>query len=222
MNAFINKVVKWFKKSSFGVVVTTVALIFVVCVGLIINQKESMSVANPSINSEIVTPSVPNEESSEPTPTPLVEKIRMPFTVDAKIARYFFDSSDSIDIKSQALVNYENKFVPSLGIDYTYNNNQFNAVAAFKGVVVEKVNDSLYGLTVVVENEEGLRAHYSGLSEVNVHLKQNVLQGQVIGKTGESVINASLGNHLHFAIEFEDTFLNPLKVYDKTVTEVIK
>ena len=220
MNAFINKVVKWFKKSSFGVVVTTVALIFVVCVGLIINQKESMSVANPSINSEIVTPSVPNEESSKPTP--LVEKIRMPFTVDAKIARYFFDSSDSIDIKSQALVNYENKFVPSLGVDYTYNNNQFNAVAAFKGVVVEKVNDSLYGLTVVVENEEGLRAHYSGLSEVNVHLKQSVLQGQVIGKTGESVINASLGNHLHFAIEFEDTFLNPLKVYDKTVTEVIE
>ena len=222
MNAFINKVVKWFKKSSFGVVVTTVALIFVVCVGLIINQKEAMSVANPSINCEIVTPSVPNEESSKPTPTPLVEKIRMPFTLDAKIARYFFDSSDSIDIKSQALVNYENKFVPSLGVDYTYNNNQFNAVAAFKGVVVEKVNDSLYGLTVVVENEEGLRAHYSGLSEVNVHLKQNVLQGQVIGKTGESVINASLGNHLHFAIEFEDTFLNPLKVYDKTVTEVIE
>ena len=65
MNAFINKVVKWFKKSSFGVVVTTVALIFVVCVGLIINQKESMSVANPSINSEIVTPSVPNEESKQ-------------------------------------------------------------------------------------------------------------------------------------------------------------
>ena len=222
MNAFINKVAKWFKKSSFGIVLTTIALVFVVCVGLIINEKDSMTVANPSVDNEIVTPSIPNEDVSQPTPTPLVEKIRMPFTVDAKIARYFFDSSDSIDIKSQALVNYENKFVPSLGVDYTYDNNQFTVVAAFKGVVVEKVNDSLYGLTVVIENEEGLRAHYSGLSEVNVHLKQNILQGHVIGKTGESVINASLGNHLHFAIEFEDTFLNPLKVYDKTVSEVIE
>ena len=94
MNAFINKVAKWFKKSSFGIVLTTIALVFVVCVGLIINEKDSMTVANPSVDNEIVTPSIPNEDVSQPTPTPLVEKIRMPFTVDAKIARYFFEFVD--------------------------------------------------------------------------------------------------------------------------------
>lgn len=220
MNSFINKVGNWFKKSSFGIVVTSIAIAFVVCVGLIVSNNNTDTPVNQQSNSiNVVESTLPSQSTSEEQK---IEKIRMPFSIDATIARYFFDSTDSIEIKSQALVNYENKFVPSLGVDYTFDNKPFEVVAAFKGVVVEKVNDSLYGLTVIIENEEGLRAHYSGLSEVSVYVDQEVSQGQVIGKSGESVINASLGNHLHFAIEFEDTFLNPLKVYDKTVSEVIE
>lgn len=221
MNSFIKKVGNWFKKSSFGIVVTSIAIAFVVCVSLIISNEGADTPVNKQSNSINAVESVMPQESTTPEQQK-IEKIRMPFSIDATIARYFFDSSDSIEIKSQALVNYENKFVPSLGVDYTFENKPFEVVAAFKGIVVEKVNDSLYGLTVIIENEEGLRAHYSGLSEVNVYVDQQVSQGQVIGTSGESVINASLGNHLHFAIEFEDNFINPLKVYDKTVSEVIK
>lgn len=222
MNSFIKKVGNWLKKSSFGLVVTSIALAFVLCVGLILNDhNQDLSVGNPSNQVSNVEPSISVKPESV-TPTPTIEKIRMPFSVDATIARYFFDSSDNMEIKSQALVNYENKFIPSLGVDYTYNNQQFEVVASFKGKVVEKVNDTLYGLTVIVENEEGLRAHYSGLSSIDVFVDQQLTQGQVIGKTGESVINASLGNHLHFAVEYEDNFLNPLKTYDKTISEVIK
>lgn len=221
MNSFINKMVKWFKKSSFGIVVTSIALAFVLCVTLIVKDNQSVNVANPSVSDNVVEPSLPNNQESNSTPIQPIEKIKMPFTVDAKVARYFFDAEDSIDIKSQALVNFENKYVPSLGVDYTFNNTVFAVNASFKGKVVEKVNDSLYGLTVVVENEEGLRAHYSGLSEVNVHLDQNIVQGQYLGKTGESVINASLGNHLHFALEYDENYLNPLKAYNKTIKEVI-
>ena len=220
MNSFIKKVGNWFKKSSFGLVVTSVAIAFVVCVGLIVSSNGKDQVVNkPSESINAVESIVPSDSL---TPQQTIEKIRMPFSIDATIARYFFDANDSIEIKSQALVNYENKFVPSLGVDYTFENKPFEVVAAFKGTVVEKVNDSLYGLTVIIENEQGLRAHYSGLSEVNVYVDQVVNQGDVIGTSGESVINASIGNHLHFAIEFEDNFINPLKAYDKTVSEVIK
>ena len=222
MNSFINKLSNWFKKSSFGLIVTSVAVTFVICVGLIINNNNNDVPVNnqiPTIN--VVESTLPSEDNSSTIQQQVVERIQMPFSIDATIARYFFDSSDSIEIKSQALVNYENKFVPSLGVDYTYDNKTFEIQAAFKGKVVEKINDSLYGLSVIVENEEGLRAHYSGLSEANVYVDQEVTQGQMIGKSGESVINASLGNHLHFAIEYEDNYLNPLKTYDKTISEVI-
>ena len=222
MNSFILKVGKWFKKSAFGIIVTSVAMTFVICVGILINNRNSKPVVKPTDSVQTLDSNNSTPSSSSSSTENIIEKIRVPFTVNAKIARYFFDSSDSIEIKSQALINYDNKFVPSLGVDYTYENEQFVVVSAFKGKVVEKINDSLFGLTVVVENDEGLRAHYSGLSDVNVYVDETISQGQQIGKSGESTINADLGNHLHFAIEFEDTYLNPLKAYYKTISEVIQ
>lgn len=221
MNPFIKKVATWFKKSSFGIVVTTIAVAFVICVGLIVNDN-SMSVGNNSQSiTAIETPSNSDSSNLNSQVQQEIERIKLPFKVDADIARYFFDVSDSIEIRSQAVVNYENKFVPSIGIDYTYNNEQFDVFNSFEGVVVGKINDSLYGLTIIIENEQGLRAHYSGLSETSLFIDDNVTQGQLVGKSGESIINASIGNHLHFAMEFQENFINPLKAYNKTVEEVI-
>lgn len=222
MNSFM-KIKNWVKSSAFGLILTSIALVFVICVGLIVNQSKTVEVTKPT-DSIIVEDSTieSNQPTQQPTQEPvIVEKVKLPFTVNATIARYFFESSDSIEIKSQALINYDNKYIPSLGVDYTYENEAFEIVSSFEGVVVEKKNDALYGLSVVVENEDGLRAHYCGLSDVSVFEDEKVVQGQVIAKSGESVINANLGNHLHFAIEYNDTYLNPLKVYDKSIDEII-
>ena len=222
MNSFINKFVKWVKSSAFGIVSTSVALIIVICVGLIVNKNREVPVSKPTDSTIVQNSNIPSisQESSEPIQ--IIEKVIMPFTVNATIARYFFDSSDSIEIKSQALVSYDNKFVPSLGVVYTYDNSTFDVVTSFSGTVVEKINDSLYGLSVVVENENGLRAHYCGLSDIEVYIEQKVSQGQTIGKAGESIINASLGNHLQFSIEIDGQYLNPLKTYDKVVDDLRK
>ena len=222
MNSFINKFVKWVKSSAFGIVSTSVALVIVICVGLIVNKSKEVPVSKPTDSTIVQNSTIPshNQESSESIQ--IIEKVIMPFTVNATIARYFFDSSDSIEIKSQALVSYDNKFVPSLGVVYTYDNSTFDVVTSFSGTVVEKINDSLYGLSVVVENENGLRAHYCGLSDVEVYIEQKVSQGQTIGKAGESIINASLGNHLQFSIEIDGQYLNPLKTYDKVVSDLRK
>ena len=222
MNSFINKIGKWVKNSAFGIIVTSIALVIVVCVGIIVNQSRVQPVTKPTDSVQIEKPSTPSETpSSSESLAPTIEKVQMPFTVNATIARYFFDSSDSIEIKSQALVSYDNKFVPSLGVVYTYDNSSFDVVSSFTGTVVEKINDSLYGLTVVVENEDGLRAHYCGLSDVEVYVEQKVSQGQTLGKSGESIINASLGNHLQFSLEIDGQYLNPLKTYDKSVNDLV-
>ena len=222
MNLLMKKIGKWFKKSAFGVILTSISLVFVICVGLVISNSNASTVSKTSNNSVDVAESIKNSEENSSSQIQVEEKIRMPFTVNAKISRYFFDSSDSIDIKSQALINYDNKFVPSIGVDYTFNNESFTVVNAFSGTVVEKVNDSLYGLSIIIENQDGLRAHYCGLSNVSVMVNDKIDNGQTIGKSGTSIINANLGNHLHFAIELKDKFVNPLKLYDKTIKEVIK
>lgn len=217
MNSFFYKAMKWIKDSAVGIVLTSIAIVFVICVALLVGNRSTTPVSKTSNDSDTkVIVTVPSESIE-----PITEKIRLPFTVDAKIARYFFDTEDSIDIRSQALIQYEGKYLPSLGIDYTFDNHAFNVISSFSGKVVSKVNDSLYGLTVCIENEEGLRAYYSGLSEVNVYQDQKIEQGQILGKSGESVINAELGKHLHFALQLDSTYLNPLKLYDKAVSEVV-
>ena len=151
MNSFM-KIVKWVKDSAFGLILTSIALVFVICVGLIVNNSNVSEVVKPTASIEALdsTPE-PDLPTQTPTSVPeIIEKIQMPFTVNATIARYFFDSSDSIDIKSQALVNYDNKYIPSLGVDYIYENENFEVVCSFEGKVVEKRNDTLYGLSVVI------------------------------------------------------------------------
>ena len=129
MNSFINKIGKWVKNSAFGIIVTSIALVIVVCVGIIVNQSRVQPVTKPTDSVQIEKPSTPSETpSSSESLAPTIEKVQMPFTVNATIARYFFDSSDSIEIKSQALVSYDNKFVPSLGVVYTYDNSSFDVL----------------------------------------------------------------------------------------------
>ena len=47
MNSFM-KIAKWIKSSSFGLILTSIALVFVICVGIIINQSNSVDVAKPT------------------------------------------------------------------------------------------------------------------------------------------------------------------------------
>ena len=167
MNSFINKVKDWFKNSTLAIVLTSLALVFVISVGLIVNNSNNdIPVANQTESVDKVETPTSSFDSNSNNQQDKIETIQVPFTIDAKISRYFFDSSDPLDIKSQSLINYENKFVPSLGVSYTNDNKAFNVVSSFDGIVVEKINDSLYGLTVVIESKEGLKAYYSGLSEV--------------------------------------------------------
>ncbi len=223
MNSFILKFGQWIKKSAFGIIFTSIALVFVICVGIIVSNSKPVPVGKQTDSVVALdSSSASNSENSQPSAPIQIERVKMPFTVNAKIARYFFDSNDSIEVKSHALINFENKYIPSLGVDYTYENEYFNVISSFEGKVVEKTNDSLYGLSIVVENEEGLRAHYCGLSDVSVYLNEAVEQGQIIGKSGESVINADLGKHLHFALQYNDKYINPLKTYNISIEDITK
>lgn len=190
MKRFLN----WCKEAKFGLILGAVAFVFILSITLIATgtNKDTPVASVPSTSSSI-------SQTTPPVVEPEPEKVDKPFTVNATIARYFFDPEDPVDIKSQALISYDNKVMPSLGIDYTYDGKSFDVTASFTGTVIAKNNDPLYGLTIAVESESGLIAYYSGLTEVNVYQDEVIQQGDVIGKSGESTINASLGNHLHFA-----------------------
>lgn len=228
MNSFFKKAILWCKEARFGIFITACSLVFVIAVAVIAGNRNINDRPVASIHSSQSDISITNSvssstnQSSSSTVVKVEEKVLVPFSVNVSIARYFFDPNDDLETRSQALVSYDNKIIPSMGVDYIYNGEQFEVKASFTGKVIAKNNDNLYGLTVIIEHENGLRAYYCGLTEVEVYQNEIIPQGKKIGKSGESVINAELGNHLHFALQYDSQYLNPLKAYDRQISSVTK
>ena len=105
-------------------------------------------------------------------------------------------------------------------MEYSYNNTKFDVVAAFSGVVTERKLDPVYGYIVQIKNDNGLVATYGSLSDVKVNVGDNVKQGYVIAKAGTNTIDATLNNHLHFALTKDGKFINPNKFYSQILDSV--
>lgn len=88
-----------------------------------------------------------------------------------------------------------------------------------EGTVKEIKDDPLWGVYVVVEQGNGLEVHYCGLAkELNVKAGQQINQGEIIGKTGETNQAEVLQQpHLHLAVKSGGEWVDPLSVIDSAV-----
>lgn len=87
-----------------------------------------------------------------------------------------------------------------------------------EGTVKEIRDDPLCGVYVIVEQSNGLEVHYCGLAkELNVKAGQQVNQGEIIGKTGETNQSEILQQpHLHLGVKRGGEWVDPMSVIDKT------
>ena len=148
------------------------------------------------------------------------EKLEVPFKVNAQIKTYFYDLSDDASVREKALVYYNGSYTPSTGVDYFYNNNNFEVVAAFSGEVVEKKVDPMYGVTLKIKGENNIEAIYSSLGEVNVTVGDTVKQGDILAKASNNTISSNMGNHLNFSLLKNGKFINPVKNFSKNIKEI--
>ena len=82
--------------------------------------------------------------------------------------------------------------------------------AAADGRVVEAGERGAYGQTVLVEHAGGLRTRYAHLSTMTVSVGDRVLQGQEIGRVGQS--GRATGPHLHFEVIRNGQRIDPTSV----------
>jgi len=92
------------------------------------------------------------------------------------------------------------------GIDIITNNGT-PVYAAGNGIVDFIGYDGGYGLTVEIEHGFGYRTIYAHLSSSNVKLKQKVVRGDLIAKTGSSGLTT--GPHLHYEVHHNGIKQNP-------------
>ncbi len=82
------------------------------------------------------------------------------------------------------------------------------------GVVKEIREDALWGVCVVVEQENGLEVHYCGLAkELDIKTGQTVQEGGIIGKTGDTCQAEIIQQpHLHLAVKQSGKWIDPMSV----------
>lgn len=79
------------------------------------------------------------------------------------------------------------------------------------GIVKSIVNDPRYGLTVVIEHDDGYETVYSNLLTAEFVVEgEEVTQGQTIGTAGNTAaFESSMDYHLHFELLKDGEYLDP-------------
>jgi murein DD-endopeptidase MepM/ murein hydrolase activator NlpD len=70
----------------------------------------------------------------------------------------------------------------------------------------------IYGKTVILDHGYGLFSMYSHLSQIAVKVGDRVSRGDKLGRTGSTGMAG--GDHLHFSMLVNDTFVNPVEWWD--------
>ena len=84
------------------------------------------------------------------------------------------------------------------------------------GVVKEISEDPLWGVCVVVEQDNGLEVHYCGLAkELEIKTGQTVQEGAIIGKTSDTCQAEILQEpHLHLGVKQGGKWIDPMSVME--------
>ena len=105
------------------------------------------------------------------------------------------------------------------GVDYT-SDNSFDVISILDGTVINVYENEILGTSIEIRHNNDLISVYQSLSDVTVKEGDNVIQGQILAKSGLSNINRELNNHLHFELYYKGTIVNPEEYYNKSVDEL--
>lgn len=143
-----------------------------------------------------------------------------PYTAsNVSIGKSFYNYQDNEENQKNSLIYYDGTYIPNSGVDYK-SDETFDVVSVFDGTVSKVTENNLLGKIIEITHSNNVITVYQSLSEVQVKEGDSVLQGQVIGKSGESNILKDLGNHLHFEIIINGKNINPENCYDKKIDEL--
>jgi stage II sporulation protein Q len=140
----------------------------------------------------------------------------------AVVQKKFYDFSGKKADQEAALVVYKNTYVPNTGIDIGMNDGKaFDVVAAMSGKVSKVEEDSLLGNVIEVEHDNGVVTQYESVKDMKVKVGDQIEQGQVIAKAGQSLFNEKAGTHVHFEIRKDGVAVNPQNYFNKPLSALL-
>lgn len=138
---------------------------------------------------------------------------------EVKIGKNFYNYEASEEEQKNSIVYYENTYMQNSGIDYV-KTDSFDVIAILDGTVISVNSNEMLGNTIEIKHENNLISVYQSLESVTVKEGDAVIQGEILGKSGVSKINDSLGKHLHFELFKEGQIVNPEEYYNKNIKDI--
>ena len=159
---------------------------------------------------------------SQPVVNPEVqsEAIIKPFSVDGvTISRYFYDPNAEPEDQINAIIQFQNTFMPNTGILYI-SPETFDVLAVLPGTVESVTTDEIMGNVVVIKHSENLRTVYQSLGEVSVAVGDELMQGDIIGQSGPNKVMTDSQSMLLFEVELEGVNINPEEFFEMKPEEL--
>ena len=139
---------------------------------------------------------------------------------DVKVLRSFYDYKDEESTQENSIINYDTTYIQNNGIIYGGLNEDFDIRAIQSGKVTSIKEDKLMGKIVTIEHINKITSIYSSLSEVTVKENDEISQGTIIGKSGESNLEKDLGSILMLEVTIDGKYVNPEDIYDKQISDI--
>lgn len=157
---------------------------------------------NSGLGDEIGSGSGPSQP-----PTTATEQMIWPVEEMAALEAVlpFYNVNAPLEAREAAMLQYENRFIPHVGIDLAHPNQEsFVVIAALSGVVTVVQEHPLLGHIVEIDHGNDLVTIYQSLRDVTVSVGDQVDKGDMIAMAGRNELERSLGVHLHFEIRKND------------------
>ncbi|HLS20045.1 MAG TPA: M23 family metallopeptidase [Bacillota bacterium] len=151
------------------------------------------------------------------------ETIKMPVKdeKDIEIITKFFDYDADQEDQERALVEYNNRFYQSTGIDLAASDGEsFDVVASLSGTVAEVKDDPILGNVVVLSHDEDIKTYYASLQDVAVAEGDELSQGDLIGSAGKNLFGKENGNHVHFELRKTGAEVNPEDFFNQPLSKL--
>lgn len=137
---------------------------------------------------------------------------------NVKIGKTFYDYKAEKEEQELSINFYENTYIQNTGVDYV-SENVFNIHSILDGKIISITTDDIVGTTIKIEHKNKMISTYQSIKDVVVEENAEVVQGQVLGTSGENSYNKELGNHLHFELYYKNKLVDPEEYFGKPVGE---
>lgn len=200
------------------VLVIAVLFISVSFLGSALQKELQYQDLSTDVLDDDVTPVIKEEET--PTDVTTESKIVKPFTsTSVGISKSYYDMTDDEATQQNSLVYYEQTYLQNSGVLYS-SDEVFDILATFDGTVTNVSKDEILGNVVEITHNPNLKTVYYSLGEVTVKNGDVLKSGDIIGKSGDNLLEGEKDNSLLVEVYYNGNTIDPEDFYNMNIKDL--